>query len=102
MTSLATALGDVLPTALGVALSPLPIIAIVLILMSTKAGRTGPAFALGWVLGLTVVATVVLVVVGSGDVVFDDSASSFPSAIKLAPWHRLRLVGSQCLAETPT
>ncbi|SDS94618.1 Sap, sulfolipid-1-addressing protein [Brevibacterium siliguriense] len=84
MTSLATALGDVLPTALGVALSPLPIIAIVLILMSTKAGRTGPAFALGWVFGLIVVATVVLVVVGSGDVVFDDSASSFPSAIKLA------------------
>ena len=49
------AIGDLLPSAVGVALSPVPIIAVILILGTPKARSNGPAFALGWVLGLVIV-----------------------------------------------
>ncbi len=54
------AIGDVLPLAIGVALSPVPIIAIVLMLGTPRARSNGPAFALGWVAGLTVVGGILL------------------------------------------
>jgi threonine/homoserine/homoserine lactone efflux protein len=61
---MADAIGQILPLAVGVALSPVPIIAVVLML-GTPAGRTnGPAFLLGWVIGLAVVGTIVLLVAG--------------------------------------
>jgi threonine/homoserine/homoserine lactone efflux protein len=47
-------IGQILPLAIGVALSPLPIIAVILIL-TTPAGRTnGIAFTVGWLLGSVV------------------------------------------------
>lgn len=61
---LGQAIGDLLPSAIGVALSPVPIIAAVLMLMSPAAGRTAPAFALGWIAGL-IAATVVVVLVAN-------------------------------------
>lgn len=64
MTGLSSTLGNLLPAALGVALSPVPIIATVLMLMSGRPRRTAPAFALGWVLGLVVVMAVVLAAAG--------------------------------------
>ena len=45
------AIGDLLPAAIGVAISPVPIIAIILMLGTPKARSNGPAFAAGWVLG---------------------------------------------------
>ncbi|NRQ33105.1 GAP family protein [Nonomuraea sp. NN258] len=60
--SLGAAIGDLLPSAVGVALSPVPIIAAVLMLMSPAAARTAPAFALGWICGLLAVTTVVVLV----------------------------------------
>ncbi len=60
-------IGDLLPAALAVALSPIPIVGVVLILGSPRARTAGPAFAGGWVAGLTVVSAVVIVVVGGGD-----------------------------------
>ena len=59
------AIGQVLSLAVGVALSPLPIIAVVLMLGTPRARINGPAFVAGWVLGLAVVGTLVLVVAGS-------------------------------------
>jgi threonine/homoserine/homoserine lactone efflux protein len=61
------AIGDLLPSAVGVALSPVPIIAVILILGTPKARSNGPAFAAGWVLGLVVVSTVVVLVTGGAD-----------------------------------
>ncbi len=55
---------DVLPFALGVAISPVPIIAAILMLMSPKAKTTSLAFALGWVVGVSV-AVVVFTLLGS-------------------------------------
>jgi threonine/homoserine/homoserine lactone efflux protein len=60
------AIGDVLPLAIGVAISPVPIIAIILMLGTPRARSTGPAFAIGWLAGLTVAGTIMLVV-ASGD-----------------------------------
>lgn len=66
-------IGELLPSALAVALSPIPIIAIVLVLGSGRARTAGPAFALGWVVGLTAVsALVVLLLGGSADADRDD------------------------------
>jgi threonine/homoserine/homoserine lactone efflux protein len=64
------AIGDILPLAIGVAISPVPIIAIVLMLGTPRARATGPAFALGWIAGLTLVGTIMLVI-ASGNATTD-------------------------------
>lgn len=64
------AIGDILPLAIGVAISPVPIIAIVLMLGTPRARATGPAFALGWIAGLTVAGTIMLVI-ASGNATTD-------------------------------
>ena len=46
------AIGQVLSFGVGVALSPMPIIAVVLMLATPRGARNGPAFLLGWVAGL--------------------------------------------------
>jgi hypothetical protein len=58
------AIGQSLPLAIGVALSPVSIIAVVVLLTSSRARSLGPVFVLGWLLGLVVVGAIVLVVVG--------------------------------------
>jgi threonine/homoserine/homoserine lactone efflux protein len=80
---LSSALGDLLPAALGVAISPIPIIATVLMLLSKRATVTAPAFAVGWVLGITVVLLVVLLIAGP-DGVDTSSSSDLGYWIKLA------------------
>ena len=44
------------------AISPLPIVAVVLMLATPRARLNGPAFVLGWIVGLSLVGTVVLLV----------------------------------------
>jgi len=63
---LSDVIGDLLPSALAVALSPIPIVAIVLVLGAPKARTAGPAFALGWIAGLLAVSVIVVLVVGAG------------------------------------
>ncbi|HEX5713401.1 MAG TPA: GAP family protein [Solirubrobacterales bacterium] len=65
-TVLSEAIGDLLPSALAVALSPIPIVAVVLVLGAPRARTAGPAFALGWIAGLLAVSVVVLLLVGGG------------------------------------
>ena len=60
------AIGQSLPLAIGVALSPMSIIAVVLLLTTPRARANGPAFVLGWLLGLGVDGAVVLALAGSG------------------------------------
>jgi hypothetical protein len=54
------AIGQVIANAVGVAISPIPIIAVILMLLSRSAARNSVAFVLGWLVGLAAVATVVL------------------------------------------
>jgi hypothetical protein len=69
----------VLTFAIGVAISPIPIIAVILMLFSKRARLNGPAFLLGWIVSLAVVSTVIYVIAHDGNVATsstaDDSAS---------------------------
>jgi threonine/homoserine/homoserine lactone efflux protein len=77
------AIGDILPLAIGVAISPVPIIAIVLMLGTPRARATGPAFALGWVVGLTVVGTIMLVIASGNATTGSGTPASWVSVLKL-------------------
>lgn len=48
-------IGQLLPTAVGVMLSPLPIVGVILMLLSNKAKVNGPVFLIGWLVGLAIV-----------------------------------------------
>jgi threonine/homoserine/homoserine lactone efflux protein len=69
------AISEVLPFAIGVAISPVPIIALILVLFSARARVNGPVFALGWVVGVAVVSTVVYLIADAGEVSSGGSAS---------------------------
>ncbi|SEJ48113.1 GAP family protein [Demequina mangrovi] len=58
-------IGGVLPLAVGVAISPIPIIAAILMLLSPQARVTGVGFLLGWVLGILVATTAFIALSGS-------------------------------------
>jgi hypothetical protein len=79
-----SAIGEMLPLAIGIAISPLPIIAIILILTTPQARTNGLAFLGGWLLGLTVVAAAVLIVTDAAAVATSNDASKIVSLIKLA------------------
>ncbi|MBT2485499.1 MULTISPECIES: GAP family protein [unclassified Microbacterium] len=51
-------IGELLPLAVGIAISPIPIIAGILMLLSPRARSTGVGFLLGWLAGIIVVTTV--------------------------------------------
>lgn len=56
------AVGDILPLAIGVAISPVPIIAIILMLSTPRARTNGPMFLAGWLAGAAIAGTIVLVI----------------------------------------
>ena len=58
------AIGGSLPLSVGVALSLLPVAAVIMILMTAQARTNAPAFLLGWVLGILTVGFVVFLVPG--------------------------------------
>jgi Sap, sulfolipid-1-addressing protein len=53
------AIGELLPLAVAVSISPLPIIAMVVLLMSPRARTSTPAFMLGWIASIATVLAVV-------------------------------------------
>lgn len=55
---MAQAIASVLPFAVGIMVSPIPIVAVILMLFTKRATVNGPAFLVGWVLGLSVLAAV--------------------------------------------
>jgi threonine/homoserine/homoserine lactone efflux protein len=78
------AIGEVLPPAIGVALSPFPIIAVILMLFSPKAKTNGPAFLVGWAGGIVVVAGLVLLLASPDDVSGEgDEPATWASLIQL-------------------
>ena len=60
------AVGQVLSFGVGVALSPVPIIAVVLMLATPRGRVNGPVFLAGWVVGLAFVGAVVLLAASGG------------------------------------
>lgn len=61
-------IGQVLPEAVGIALSPFPIIGLILILFTKQARTNSMMFMLGWLLGLTAVAAIILALYNAGKI----------------------------------
>ena len=87
------AIGQVLPTAVGVALSPLPIVAVVLMLVSARGRANGPAFVVGWLVGLAIVGAIVLSIASAVGATDHSKPAAWVSALKLALGVLLLLLG---------
>lgn len=72
---MSSGISEVLTFAVGVAISPVPIIAVILMLFSRQARVNGPLFLLGWVLALAVVSGIVYLLADQGDPTSGSSAS---------------------------
>ena len=60
-------IGALLPLAIGVAISPVPIIATILMLLSPRAGATSVGFMVGWVVGIVVSVLVFFAIATAAD-----------------------------------
>lgn len=95
------AIGGSLPLAVGVALSPVPIIAVVLMLTAGKARTDGPAFVLGWVFGLGVVGAIVLAIAGPAGASSSGAPAAWVSWLKIALGVLLLLVAVRQFRSRP-
>jgi threonine/homoserine/homoserine lactone efflux protein len=73
-------IGEVLPTAVGIGLSPFPVIALVLLLGSSGGRRNGLTFASGWLVALSALMAALLILVSSTDETNGTSAMVFDVA----------------------
>lgn len=58
-------IGAIMPLGVGVAISPVPIIAAILMLLSKRAGSSSVGFAVGWLVGIVVATTIFLLLAGT-------------------------------------
>jgi Sap, sulfolipid-1-addressing protein len=68
-------ISEILTFAVGVAISPVPIIAVTLMLFSQRARVNGPVFLLGWVVALAIVSGVVYALADQADAATDSTTS---------------------------
>jgi len=80
---LGQAIGDLLAFALGVAISPIPIIAIILMLLSARAAANSTAFLAGWVAGVAGTSVVLLALSGLIGTTSSGAPSTTASVVKL-------------------
>lgn len=92
---MAEAIGQVLSLGVGVALSPVPIIAVVLMLGTPRARANGPAFVLGWVAGLAVAGTAILLVSSGADASDGGDPATWVGVLKIALGLLLLLVAAR-------
>ncbi|WP_445147642.1 GAP family protein [Baekduia sp. Peel2402] len=78
------AIGQSLPFAVGVAISPMPIIAVVLILVTPRARINGPAFLIGAMLGVALVGGIVIAVADPAGASDGGAPATWVSWMKLA------------------
>ncbi|MEU4214063.1 GAP family protein [Actinoplanes sp. NPDC026623] len=87
--------------AVGVALSPMPIIAVVLLLTTAGARRNGPAFVVGRLTGLAVIGVIVLAIAGPAVVSDQGQPATWVTWLKLVLGILLLLVAAQQFAGRP-
>jgi threonine/homoserine/homoserine lactone efflux protein len=95
------AIGNSLPAAVGVAISPLPIVAVVLMLVTRQGRVNGPAFVLGWLIGIGVVGAIVLSVAGGADASKSGQPADWVSWLKLVLGLLLLLVAAKQFRARP-
>ena len=86
-------IGDSLPLAIGVAISPIPIIAVILMLLSKRAGANSGSFLLGWLVGIAVVLSIVVAVAGTATLTTSSGPATGVSWTKVGLGILLLLVG---------
>jgi threonine/homoserine/homoserine lactone efflux protein len=77
------AIGDLLPAAVGVAISPLPIVAVVLMLVSARGRANGPAFLIGWLVGIAGAGAILLLIAGGVGAHEDGEPADWVAWLKL-------------------
>jgi len=78
------AIGQVLSFGVGVALSPVPIVSVVLMLGTPRARSNGPAFVVGWIVGLAAVGSIVLLVSSGANASENGEPANWVNWLKLA------------------
>jgi threonine/homoserine/homoserine lactone efflux protein len=77
------AIGDVLPLAIAAAISPFPIIGVVLMLVTPRARLNSLMFVLGWLTGLAVVGAIGLTILGAAGAGKDGKPSAGASLFEI-------------------
>lgn len=86
-------IGDLLPLAVGVAVSPMPIVAVILMLLAPRAGGASAGFLAGWVIGIVVACAAVLLLAGSLSLGTSSEPSTTGSWVKIILGMLLLAVG---------
>ncbi|MGW0822095.1 GAP family protein [Streptomyces sp. NPDC002845] len=88
-------LGEVLSLAAGVAISPLPVMAIILVLATPRGRRNGLLFLAGWVLGLSALGAVMLAIAGPAEASVEKQPARWVGGLKLGLGVLLLLSGAR-------
>jgi hypothetical protein len=89
------AIGQLLPFAVGVAISPLPIVAVVLMLVTPRARSNGPAFLAGWLAGIALAGAVLLAIAGPSNASQQGEPAAWVDWLKLVLGLLLVLVAAR-------
>jgi hypothetical protein len=81
---MSTSISEVLTYAVAVAISPVPIIAVILMLFSTRARVNGPMFLAGWVVAAAAVSAIAYLLADAGDAATDSTAADTISLGQIA------------------
>lgn len=95
------AIGQMLPSAVGVAISPIPIVAVVLMLVSARGRVNGPAFLIGWWVGVAAVGAIMLLVAGGAEATEEGEPATWVSVLELVLGLLLFLVALKQWRERP-
>ncbi len=87
--------------AVGAAISPFPIVAVVLMLVTPRGRVNGAAFVLGWLAGLAVVGAIVLSVASGAGASDDGEPATWVSVLKLALGLGALLAGLKQVRDRP-
>jgi len=96
------AVGQALPFAVGVALSPLPIVGIVLILVGRRGVAAGSAFTLGVFAGVAALGALLLVVVGPRETTDDGDPATWVGWLQLGLGLVLLVLAVRTFRRRPT
>jgi hypothetical protein len=77
------AIGQMLPFAVGIMVSPMPVVAMVLMLVTPQARANGIAFVLGWIFGIGLAGAILLLLAGPADVGGDGEPGVWVDWLKL-------------------
>ena len=91
---LGAAIGGALPFAVGIALSPIPIVAVVLMLTTQRARVNGAVFVAGWLAGLAIVGAIALSIAGPADAGSSGAPATWVSWLKVVLGAALLLVAA--------